>query len=85
MRKEEMMKKNLDLLNEFMRYAFDHPDILDKIPKGAEVVILPLDDPELLRENKKTAKQGVKEGKQVVVVKFRKPEVITPELELLRK
>ncbi|MBI3621658.1 MAG: hypothetical protein HY208_05660 [Nitrospirae bacterium] len=85
MKKEEMVKKNLDLLNEFMRYAFDHPDVLDKIPKGAEVVILPLDDPELLRENKKTAEQGVQEGKQVVVVKFRKPEAITPELELLRK
>jgi len=33
MKKETIVKKNLDLLDEFMKYAFDHPDILDDIPK----------------------------------------------------
>lgn len=28
-----------------MKYAFDHPDILDKIPSDAELIIFPNDDP----------------------------------------
>lgn len=36
-----------------MRYVFDHPDILDKIPKGAVLVILPEDDRELYEKNYK--------------------------------
>ena len=39
MRKDSAIKKNLDLLNEFMKYAFDNPDVLEKIPldKGCEL------------------------------------------------
>lgn len=85
MKKEDVMRKNMDLLNEFMKYAFDHPQILEKIPSGAEVIILPSDDPDLMRENKKTADAHVKAGKQVVLVKFRKPEPVTPELELVKR
>ena len=47
MKKETIVKKNLDLLDEFMKYAFDHPDILDDIPKDRSVVILPDRDPAL--------------------------------------
>jgi hypothetical protein len=77
-------RKNLDLLNEFMKYAFDHPDILDKIPGGAELIILPSDDPDLMLENKNMADAYVKAGKQVVLVKFRRPEPVAPELELVK-
>lgn len=51
MRKALAIKKNLDLLNEFMKYAFENPDVLEKIPPGAELIILPLDDPELYEYN----------------------------------
>ena len=85
MKKENRMRENLDLLNEFMKYAFDHPQILDKIPSGAEVVILPLDDPDLMRENKKMAEIHIKAGKQVVLVKFRRPQPVAPEFELVKK
>lgn len=84
MKKENMIRENLDLLNEFMKYAFDHPKILDKIPSGAEVVILPLDNPDLMRENMKMAEIHIKAGKQVVLVKFRTPEPVAPELELMK-
>ena len=83
MKKEDIVRKNMDLLNEFMRYAFDRPQVLDKIPNGAEVIILPLDDPDLMEENKKMMDVYVKAGKQVVLVKFRKPEPVSPELELV--
>jgi hypothetical protein len=85
MKKENRTRENLDLLNEFMKYAFDHPQILDKIPSGAEVVILPLDNPDLIRENKKMAETHIKAGKQVVLVKFERPQPVAPEFELVKR
>ena len=41
-------------------------------------------DPELMRENKKMAATYRKEAKKVVLVKFRKPEPVAPELELMK-
>lgn len=81
--KDEIVKKNLDLLNDFMKYAFDHPDVLDKIPPGAELVILPTDDTELYNKNKKTADSLLKKGEKVVIIEFEKPKTISPRIELL--
>ncbi|HKZ57732.1 MAG TPA: DUF5647 family protein, partial [Thermodesulfovibrionales bacterium] len=81
--KDEVIKKNLDLINEFMKYAFDHPDVLDKIPMDAELVILPIDDPELYNENKKTADSLLKKGEKVIIVEFERPREISPKIELL--
>jgi hypothetical protein len=64
MKKEMAVKKNLDLLDTFMKYAFDHPDILDQIPPDAELIIFPKDDPEFLRENRKLAEAMTKAGKK---------------------
>ena len=44
MKKDVAIKKNLELLNEFMKYALEDLDVMDKIPPEAELVILPLDD-----------------------------------------
>lgn len=79
---DEIIKRNLELLNEFMKYAFGHPDVFDKIPPEAELVILPADDPELYRENKKTADALLKKGKHVIAVEFEKPKTISPKIEL---
>lgn len=81
--KDEIIKKNMDLLNEFMKYAFEHPEVLDKIPPEAELVILPTDDPELYNENKKTADFLLKKGEHVMLVEFEKPKTISPRIELL--
>ena len=55
MKKEVAVKRNLDLLNEFMKYAFDNPEVMEKIPPEAELVILPVDDQKLYDCNKKMA------------------------------
>ncbi|MDO8141880.1 MAG: hypothetical protein Q6358_10315 [Candidatus Brocadiales bacterium] len=81
--KDKIIKNNLDLLNEFMKYAFEHPEILDKIPPEAELVILPTNDPELFAVNKKMADSLTKKGKKVVVVEIEKPKSIVPKIELL--
>ena len=76
-------KKNLHLLNEFMKYAFDNPDVLEKIPPEAELVILPIDDQELCEYNRKMADKMFSQGKEIVIVKMEKPELPVPEVELM--
>lgn len=83
MKKEIAVRRNLDLLDTFMKYAFDHPDILDKIPPDAELVILPKGDPELYKVNKKLAEKMVNEGNKVVIVHLQKPKISKPKVDLL--
>jgi hypothetical protein len=83
MRKVQAINKNLDLLDEFMKYAFNNPEILEKIPPDSELVILPKDDPELYKYNKKTADKILSRKGKVVLVKMKKPKITIPELELM--
>ena len=78
MTESEAIKRNLDLLNEFMKVAFDQPEILDKIPKESELVILPENDPELYAANLKIKQSLEERGKKVVVVRMKKPEMVPP-------
>ena len=83
MKKDLAVKKNLGLLNEFMKYAFENPEVLERIPAEAELIILPTDDPELSEYNRKTADKILSRGKKVIFTKMKKPEILIPELELL--
>ena len=83
MKKDTAIKKNLDLLNEFMKYAFESPEILEKIPPESELVILPIDDQELYKYNEKMANKMFSQGKNVALIKMKKPERSIPELELM--
>jgi hypothetical protein len=47
------------------------------------LIILPIDDPELYEYNRKTADRIKAKGGKVVFVKMKKPEIPTPELELM--
>ncbi len=71
MKKESVVQKNLDLLDEFMKYAFDHPDILDEMPRDASLVILPEGDPSLQRKNRKMLKRLKTKGEEVVALKLK--------------
>ena len=83
MKKALAIKRNLDLLNEFMKYAFENPDVLEKIPPGAELIILPFDDPELYEYNKKMADRLSSQGEEVVCVKMKMPKIPAPEIEII--
>ncbi|MBI5191287.1 MAG: hypothetical protein HZA22_11540 [Nitrospirae bacterium] len=84
MKKDDIVKNNLDMLNEFMKYAFKNPDILDRIPKGAELVILPENEPRMYKENMKLVEKLKKAGKPFVVVRMKLPEAIPePTIELM--
>ncbi len=89
MTKEEVTKRNLDLHAEWMKYAFDNPDVLDRIPKGAVLVILPEDDKELHDENFRVLEENKRKGIPVFVVTMKVPkprisniEIIAPQASL---
>jgi len=83
MDRETVVKKNLDLHAEWMRYLFDHPEAMDQIPEGAQVVIIPTDEPELARENTQTLTAARGQGGPVVVVHMPFPKPATPQIEVL--
>ena len=71
MKRETVVKKNLDLLDEFMKYAFDHPEILDAIPRDRTLVILPEGDPALERQNRKTLRHLKATGEKAVTIRLK--------------
>ncbi len=64
---ETIVEKNLTLSFEFERYLLDHPDMLADIPSGAEIVLLPQDDPELYRINLEYARSNEYVAEQPIV------------------
>jgi len=83
MTKEEAIKKNLDLHSEWMKYTFENPDVLDRIPKGAALVILPEDDKELYAENYKILEQNKRKGIPVFVVTMKMPKPHISSIEIV--
>lgn len=58
---EAIVEKNITLSFEFGRYVLEHPEVLEQIPQGAEIVLLPRDDPELYRINLEAARRAQRE------------------------
>jgi len=56
MKEAKLVQKNLELSFEFTRYLLVHPDLEDRISKGAQVVLLPDYDERLRRFNLKVSK-----------------------------
>ena len=52
---ETVVEKNITLSFEFEQYILEHPEVLERIPQGAEIVLLPQDDPELYSINLEAA------------------------------
>ncbi|MCC6545048.1 MAG: hypothetical protein IT392_11220 [Nitrospirae bacterium] len=83
MTKDEIIRKNLDLHAEWMKYVFEHPDVLDRIPKGAILVILPEDDKETYDENYKVLKENKEKGIPVFVVTMKMPKPQITNMEVI--
>ncbi len=87
---EEQVHKNMELSEQFSLYALEHPEILEQIPEGAQVVFLPEDDQELAEQNQKILNRLSQEQATVVVVHMRPVEQVvrtrvpTPHLEVVR-
>ena len=83
MTKDEVMKKNLDLHAEWMKYTFENPDVLDRIPKGAVLVILPEDDKELCDENYRILEENKRKGIPIFVVTMKMPRPQISNIEII--
>ena len=74
---ETIVEKNITLSFEFERYILEHPEVLEQIPDGAQVVLLPQDDPELYRINLNAA-QKTREAGETVPIVFVEIEALAP-------
>ena len=83
MTQDEMVNQNLDLLSDFMNYAFEHPDILDQIPLDATLVILPKENMELHEANLEIAKKSQKQNRLVVTVEWDSSKPASPDLKVI--
>lgn len=79
----EIERKNLDLHAEWIRYVSEHSEVLDQIPQGAQLVILPNNDPALAKENKRTIERLKAEGLPVVIVHLDLPKPPRPQIEVI--
>ncbi len=69
MTREELFKKNQQLSTEFELYLLEHPEIEDKIPDNAMIVLLPDYDKELADRNKELAEANKEAGQTIVYVR----------------
>ena len=72
MNKKSFAYKNIVLNTEFNKYLIEHPQVADKIPDNALVVLLPEDDPALCRKNLALARRHRIEHQAVVHVRIKK-------------
>jgi len=83
MTQHDIGNKNLDFHAEWMKYVFDNPDVIDRIPKGAVVVLLPEDDKDLYDENYKLLKENHKQGIPVFAVTLKTPKPQITNIEIV--
>ncbi len=72
MTKEELFRKNQQLSTEFELYLFEHPEVEEKIPNDALIVLIPDYDKELADKNKEIAEANREPGKAIVYVRVKK-------------
>jgi len=83
MSEKEMIEKNISLSIEFSKYIFEHPDLEDRIPKGAQVVLLPEYDKELSAYNLMIAEKQREENQPIVYVKIE--NLLAPRLSRISR
>ena len=70
-KEKEMIERNIELSAEFSRYLFDHPEIEEKLPMDAEIVLLPEFDGALKEFNFNMGKKIEAGGGKVVYVSIK--------------
>ena len=78
-KEKEMIERNIELSAEFSRYIFDHPEMEEKIPIDAEIILLPEFDKELKEYNLRLGKDMESKGEKVVyiVIKDMRPKALS--------
>lgn len=69
MTREELFRKNQQLSTEFELYILEHPEIEEKIPDNAMIVLLPEYDKELAAKNMELSEANKEAGQAIVYVR----------------
>lgn len=72
MTREELFRKNQQLSTEFELYLLEHPEIEEKIPDNAMIVLVPDYDKELAEKNIQLANANKESGQTLVYVRVEK-------------
>ncbi len=64
---DERISRNLAAANEFLGSIIAHPEMMDTIPDGATIYVLPEDDPDLAETNARAAERARRNGATVHV------------------
>jgi len=72
MTREELFRKNQQLSTEFELYLLEHPEIEEKIPDNAMIVLVPDYDKELAEKNIELAKSNKEPEQAIVYVRVEK-------------
>ncbi len=78
-KEKKMIERNIELSAEFSRYIFEHPDIEEIIPSGAEIILVPEFDRELKEYNLKLGKEIEAKGEKVVYLEIKniRPKILS--------
>ena len=63
-----VVEKNITLSFEFERYLLEHPESLEHIPSGAEIVLLPKYDSQLYRINLASARKAKRKDRKAKII-----------------
>ncbi len=85
----ELSERSLDLCIEFSRYVLEHPRFAEKIPYGAQVVLLPAYDKELREYNLRNAQINAEPERPVVHIEIsqlrpRRSLIVKPRLKVTK-
>lgn len=72
MTREELFRKNQQLSTEFELYLLEHPEIEEKIPNNAMIVLVPEYDKELAEKNIELAEANKEPDQPLVYVRVEK-------------
>jgi len=68
--REELFRKNQQLSTEFELYILEHPEIEEKIPDNAMIVLVPEYDQELATKNIELAEANKEPGQTIVYIRI---------------
>ncbi len=76
---KKMIEKNIELSAEFSRFLFEHPELEEKIPLGAEIILLPEFNQTLKKFNLEMGRKLEANGTKVIYVKIEKlkPKILS--------
>lgn len=85
---DELFIKNQTLSHEFSLYLLEHPELAERIPQDALVILMPKSEPDLCHENMKLA-ENLRQPDQPIVyvhvekIKPARSRLVHPQLEIV--